>query len=153
MDLAWPFFEGPHRDLAKRLDEWCDVHLGDVHADDIDQACRALVHNLGHAGFLKLCVADGEQRPDVRSLAIVREALARRSGLADFAFAMQGLGSGAISLFGSAAQKADWLPGVAAGSAIAAYALTEPDNGSDAANIAMRAEQSDDSRVLTGDKS
>ena len=110
------------------------------HADDVDAACRALVAELGQAGFLKLCVADGDSAPDVRSLAIARATLARAHGLADFAFAMQGLGSGAISLFGSDAQKAEWLPKVASGEAIAAFALTEPETGSDAANIAMRAE-------------
>ena len=95
----------------------------------------------------------GSKAPDVRSLAIARSTLARASGLADFAFAMQGLGSGAISLFGSAGQKAAWLPKVSSGDAVAAYALTEPDTGSDSANIAMRAERDGDGWVLTGEKS
>ncbi len=149
----WPFFEPRHRDLAARIEEWCAHHLGDVHADDVDAACRALVHNLGEAGFLKLCVADGDRAPDVRSLAIARATLGRASGLADFAFAMQGLGSGAISLAGDAEQRADWLPGIAAGSAIAAFALTEPDTGSDVANISTRAVRDGDEWVIDGDKS
>jgi len=158
--LDWPFFEPRHREWAERLEEWCRATIHDAHASDADLACRALVRELGKAGFLRLCVADGDKMPDVRSLAIARATLARVHGLADFAFAMQGLGSGAISLFGSGRQKAEWLPKVAAGDAIAAYALTEPDTGSDAANIAMRAEQADGpgsgsgtSWRLTGEKS
>ena len=151
--LDWPFFEPRHRQLEARLEQWCADNIGDGHADDVDAACRALVEDLGRAGFLKLCVADGDTAPDVRSLAIARSTLARASGLADFAFAMQGLGSGAISLFGSAGQKSEWLPKVASGEAIAAYALTEPETGSDAANIAMRAERDGDGWVLTGEKS
>lgn len=151
--IDWPFFERRHRELATRLDRWCADHLNDAHADDVDEQCRALVHNLGQAGLLDLCVASDSGPPDVRSLAIARATLARRSGLADFAFAMQGLGSGAISLFGDAEQKADFLPGVAAGSAIAAFALTEPDTGSDAANIATRAVCDGDDWAITGEKS
>jgi acyl-CoA dehydrogenase len=151
--LDWPFFEPRHRQLAAELERWCEANLGDKHPQDVDAACRALVEDLGRAGFLKLCVADGGQAPDVRSLAIARATLARASGLADFAFAMQGLGSGAISLFGSEAQKTEWLPKVASGEAIAAYALTEPETGSDAANIAMRAERAGGEWRLTGEKS
>ena len=125
-----------------------------MHADhgDVDAACRSLVRSLGDNGFLSHCVASGAARPDVRSLAVARATLAYESGLADFAFAMQGLGSGAISLFGSDEQKAAWLPKVASGEAIAAYALTEPETGSDAANIAMRAEQREGGWVVTGAK-
>ena len=141
--LNWPFLEARHRELDARLRDWCGENIGDQHSGDVDEACRTLVEQLGRAGFLKLCVADGDRLPDVRSLAIARGLLASCSGLADFAFAMQGLGSGAISLFGSEAQMAEWLPKVASGEAIAAYALTEPETGSDAANIAMRAEQID----------
>ena len=151
--LDWPYFEPRHRELARDLEAWCRATIHDAHAADPDAACRALVRELGKAGFLSLCVAQGDQAPDVRSLAIARATLARVHGLADFALAMQGLGSGAISLFGSDAQKAEWLPKVAGGEAIAAYALTEPETGSDAANIAMRAEQADGEWRLTGEKS
>jgi acyl-CoA dehydrogenase len=151
--LDWPFFEPRHRELARRLEQWSAANIGNDHPDDVDAACRELVRKLGQAGFLKLCVADGGKAPDVRSLAIARATLARASGLADFAFAMQGLGSGAISLFGSDAQKSEWLPKVASGEVVAAYALTEPDTGSDAANIGMRAELADGAWRLSGDKS
>ncbi|MBA3666403.1 MAG: acyl-CoA dehydrogenase family protein [Sphingomonas sp.] len=151
MDLSWPFFEPRHRNLADELERWC-VTQNFVHIDDVDEACRALVHTLGAAGFLKLCIADGTAPPDVRSLAVARATLARHSGLADFAFAMQGLGSGAISLFGDDQQKADFLPGIAAGSAIAAFALTEPGSGSDVASIATRAVRDSQSWVINGDK-
>ena len=149
--LDWPFFEQRHRDLADRLDQWCAAHLSHTHGDDIDGECRALVAKLGEAEFLKLCVGV-DATPDVRSLAIARETLARLSGLADFAFAMQGLGSGAISLAGSDEQKAAWLPKVAAGDAIAAFAMTEPECGSDAASIAMTARKDGKGYVLDGEK-
>ena len=151
--LDWPFFEPRHRELAGQLEDWCAANIADGHPHDVDTACRRLVEELGEAGFLELCVANGGKAPDVRSLAIARSTLARASGLADFAFAMQGLGSGAISLFGSDNQKNEWLPKVASGEAIAAYALTEPETGSDAANIAMRAEQGTDGWNLHGEKS
>jgi len=151
--LDWPFFEPRHRELAKRLEQWCKANLGEEHGEDVDAQCRTLVSELGREGFLKLCVSEGDTPPDVRSLAIARSTLARQSGLADFAFAMQGLGSGAISLFGSDAQKAEWLPKVAAGGAIAAFALTETETGSDAANLSMTARRDGDGWVLTGDKS
>lgn len=138
-DLAWPFFEQRHRELARNLREWCADNLTGRYATDLDDECRTLVRELGGAGFLKLSVANGGTRPDVRSLAIARETLAYHSALADFAFAMQGLGSGAISLFGTIEQKRAWLPKVASGQAIAAFAMTEPDCGSDAANMATSA--------------
>ena len=148
--LAWPFFEPRHRELADKLQRWC-AKLNE-HDDDLDTRCRTLVGELGSAGFLKLCVADGDRRPDVRSLAIARESLAYRSGLTDFAFAMQGLGSGAISLFGTIEQKRRWLPKVASGKAIAAFAMTEPGCGSDAANIQTSAMRDGDNWVLVGEK-
>ena len=150
--LDWPFFEPRHRALTQTLDQWCADHLTDVHADDVDEACRALVRNLGAAGLLRLCVSDGDRPPDVRSLAIARATLGFHSGLADFAFAMQGLGSGAISLFGDAEQRADWLPGIAGGSAIAAFAMTEPGCGSDAARMECRAVRDGTDWVIDGDK-
>ena len=150
--LDWPFFEQRHRDLATRLEGWCDDHLSDDHPDDVDLACRELVRDLGAAGIFDLAVAHDGVRPDVRSLAIARATLARRSGLADFAFAMQGLGSGAISLFGDDRQRTDWLPEVARGSAIAAFAMTEPECGSDAARMQCRAVRDGDEWIIDGDK-
>ncbi|QNM82214.1 acyl-CoA dehydrogenase family protein [Sphingomonas sabuli] len=150
--LSWPFFESRHRDLADSIDAWCATNLDDGEASDPAEACRSLVADLGAAGFLKLAVSDGDSRPDVRSLAIARETLARHGALADFAFAMQGLGSGAISLFGTLQQKRDWLPKVAAGDAIAAFAMTEPASGSDAANLQMTAERIGDDWELIGEK-
>jgi len=149
--LSWPFFEPRHRELAERLQEWCGRMLP-VASTDLDASSRTLVKELGSAGFLKLCVADGDARPDVRSLAIVREALAYHDALADFAFAMQGLGSGAISLFGTVEQKREWLPSVASGEAIAAFAMTEPECGSDAANMQTSAMREGNEWVLVGEK-
>ena len=151
--LDWPFLEERHRELHARVMDWCGDQVGEAHGDDVDAECRSLVTALGRAGLLKLCVANNDKLPDVRSLALTRAVLAGCSGLADFAFAMQGLGSGAISLFGSAEQKADWLPKVASGEAIAAYALTEPETGSDAANIAMTARRDGDNWIVDGEKS
>jgi acyl-CoA dehydrogenase len=148
--LAWPFFEPRHRELADDLRRWCAKPPAE--SGDLDTSCRRLVAELGSAGFLKLCVADGKRRPDVRSLAIARETLAYHSALADFAFAMQGLGSGAISLFGTVEQKREWLPKVASGEAIAAFAMTEPECGSDAANIATSAMRDCNEWVLVGEK-
>jgi acyl-CoA dehydrogenase len=149
--LSWPFFVPRHRELADALDQWCAANLpGD--SDDLDAECRRLVAALGEAGLLKLCVADGDLRPDVRSLAVARETLAYHSALADFAFAMQGLGSGAISLFGTVEQKREWLPRVAAGQAIAAFAMTEPECGSDAANMQTSAMRDGNEWVLVGEK-
>jgi acyl-CoA dehydrogenase len=150
--LSWPFFEPPHRELADGLQSWCTDNLIGRNADDLDSECRMLVRELGAAGFLKLTVASGNRRPDVRSLALARETLACHSALADFAFAMQGLGSGAISLFGTVEQKREWLPKVASGEAIAAFAMTEPECGSDAANIATSAMRDGNEWVLVGEK-
>jgi acyl-CoA dehydrogenase len=148
--LSWPFFEPRHRELAEALDKWCVAMPPE--SSNLDEDCRTLVRELGSAGFLKLCVSDADSRPDVRSLAIARETLAYHSALADFAFAMQGLGSGAISLFGTIEQKLQWLPKVASGEAIAAFAMTEPECGSDAANIATSALLDGDEWVIVGEK-
>jgi acyl-CoA dehydrogenase len=148
--LSWPFFESRHRELAGELQRWCAHMPRETH--DLDRTCRNLVDELGSAGLLKLCVADGDSRPDVRSLAIARETLAYHSALADFAFAMQGLGSGAISLFGTIEQKLEWLPRVASGEAIAAFAMTEPECGSDAANLQTSAMRDGDEWVIVGEK-
>ena len=148
--LAWPFFDARHRELAEKLQLWCERLQGE--AEPVDAYCRKLVGSLGGAGFLKLCVANGDRRPDVRSLAITRETLAYHSALADFSFAMQGLGSGAISLFGTIEQKREWLPSVASGQAIAAFAMTEPECGSDAANMQTSAMRDGNEWVLFGEK-
>ena len=150
--LSWPFFEPRHRELADQLGRWCADNLTGRFAEDLDSECRMLVRELGGAGFLKLSVADAKHRPDVRSLAIARETLAYHSALADFAFAMQGLGSGAISLFGTIEQKRDWLPKVASGEAVAAFAMTEPECGSDAANMSTSAMRDGNEWVLVGEK-
>ncbi|MBA3834325.1 MAG: acyl-CoA dehydrogenase family protein [Sphingomonas sp.] len=149
--LSWPFFERKHRDLAGELRTWCEDSLPKP-SGDLDEDCRALVRELGRGGLLKLCVSDGDRRPDVRSLALARETLAYHSALADFAFAMQGLGSGAISLFGTVEQKSEWLPDVASGSSIAAFAMTEPGSGSDAANMGTSALQDGNGWVMVGEK-
>jgi acyl-CoA dehydrogenase len=150
--LAWPFFEPKHRELADNLERWCEDNLTNRFSDDLDSECRMLVRELGAAGFLKLCVADADRRPDVRSLGIARETLAYHSPVADFVFAMQGLGSGAISLFGTVEQKREWLPKVASGEAIAAFAMTEPECGSDAANMQTSAMRDGNEWVIVGEK-
>jgi acyl-CoA dehydrogenase len=144
--------EPRHRELAAALEQWCADNLEGRYSGDVDSECRALVRELGAAGFLKLSVANGDTRPDVRSLAIARETLAFHSATADFAFAMQGLGSGAISLFGTVEQKLEWLPKVASGEAIAAFAMTEPECGSDAANMSTSAMRDGNEWVLVGEK-
>ena len=151
--LNWPFFEARHRVLAGKLDAWADDNLAGIDHNDTDAACRNLVEQLGEAGWLALTAPDEDGAPlDVRSLALARETLARHDGLADFSFAMQGLGAGPISLFGSSEQRAAWLPRTRAGTAIAAFALTEPASGSDVANIAMTARREDGIYVLDGEK-
>lgn len=163
MDRAhfdWPFFADAHRALAHDLDAWSAAHVGagdSAHAiDAIDAACRAHVRALGAAGWLRYCVpaADGGALPalDSRALCIAREMLAYHDGLADFAFAMQGLGSGAIALAGTPEQRAAWLPRVATGEAIAAFALSEPDAGSDVGAMTTRAVRQGDHYVLDGTK-
>ncbi|MDB5692188.1 MAG: acyl-CoA dehydrogenase [Alphaproteobacteria bacterium] len=154
--LDWPFFDDSHRQLAEKLESWCARELGDGEPADVDAACRDLVRKLGEAGWLRYCVPAAyggvHEALDVRSLALIRETLARHDGLADFAFAMQGLGSGAIALFGSEAQKQAWLPAVARGEKIAAFALTEPGSGSDAAAIETEAREKKGGYVLNGAK-
>ena len=150
LDLNWPFFDTRHRQIARELETWAAANLIASHSDDVEAEVRALVAKLGAAGFLGLTIADGAL--DVRSLAIARATLAYHSGLADFAFAMQGLGSGAISLFGTARQRAQYLSQVASGQLIAAFAMTEPATGSDAANIATTATRDGDDYVINGEK-
>ncbi|MDT6959911.1 acyl-CoA dehydrogenase family protein [Cupriavidus sp. SZY C1] len=156
--LDLPFFDPAHRQLEAELDAWCGSHLRDIDHHDADAACRALVRQLGEAGWLRYCVpaAHGGALPglDSRALCLLRETLARHDGLADFAFAMQGLGSGAITLAGSDAVRARYLPRVAQGQAIAAFALSEPEAGSDVAAMQCSARLSDDGShyVLDGAK-
>ena len=155
--LAWPFFEDRHRALAQTLDAWAALHVDQSHSDDVDAQCKALVRQLGEAGWLKHAVGGVEHGGssdviDTRSICLIRETLARHSGLADFAFAMQGLGSGAISLDGTPAQKARYLTRVARGEAISAFALSEPDAGSDVAAMACEARVDGDHAVLNGEK-
>jgi acyl-CoA dehydrogenase len=151
--LDWPFFESRHRRLATALEEWTSA-AADLHADeDADAACQRIVRALGDAGWLRLAVpATSNDSLDVRSLCLVRETLARYSGLADFAFAMQGLGSGPITLFGSEELKERYLPGVARGERIAAFALSEPDAGSDVAALQTNARRNGDDYILDGTK-
>ncbi|WP_066711744.1 acyl-CoA dehydrogenase family protein, partial [Sphingomonas adhaesiva] len=154
--LDWPFFDDGHRRLADDLDAWCAAELSHHHGDDVDAECRALVAKLGRAGWLRYCVPAAyggvHEQLDVRSLSLIRETLARHSGLADFAFAMQGLGTGTISLFGTEEQKARYLPPVARGERIAAFALTEPGSGSDAAAMTTTAEPHGDGWRVNGAK-
>lgn len=150
--LNWPFFEDRHRQLAADLDAWARESLGAIDHSDTDAACRALVAALGQGGWAQYSGATEGEMLDVRSLCLIRETLARHDGLADFAFAMQGLGTGAISLFGSAAQQAEWLPLTRSGQAISAFALTEPQSGSDVANSTMTATLDGGDYVLNGEK-
>ena len=155
--LAWPFFTEEHRAMATALGEWSHRELRDAHGDaDVDVACRSLVRRLGDAGWLRYTVPAQQggrhERLDVRTLCIARETLARESGLADFAFAMQGLGAGPISLFGSDALRARYLPRVASGDAIAAFAISESDAGSDVAAMRTTARRDGDAYVIDGEK-
>lgn len=148
--LTWPFFEARHRALFEELDAWCADHLPVDHGD-VDAACRELVAMLGRAGFLVHTGAGEGERLDVRTLCLVRETLARHDGLADFAFAMQGLGMGAVSLFGTPGQRA-WLARTRAGEAIAAFALTEPGSGSDVAATTTTATRVPEGWRIDGEK-
>jgi acyl-CoA dehydrogenase len=155
--LGWPFFEPRHAAVARELDAWAAANVRDAHDKDVDAACRGLVRALGDAGWLKHAVGGrehggAEDTIDTRAICLARETLARHSGLADFAFAMQGLGSGAISLAGTAEQKARYLPRVAQGVAIAAFALSEPDAGSDVAAMQCAARRDGSDYVLDGEK-
>ncbi|MFZ3290214.1 MAG: acyl-CoA dehydrogenase family protein [Telluria sp.] len=155
--LNWPFLEPRHRELALALDAWATANIAQQHEHDVDAACRALVRQLGDAGWLKYAIggaaygAAGEAI-DTRAVCLIRETLARHSGLADFAFAMQGLGSGAITLFGTEQNKQQYLARVGRGDAIAAFALSEPDAGSDVAAMQCAAVREGDHYVLNGEK-
>ena len=150
--LEWPFFEDRHRVLADELDVWAEATLGGLDHSDVDGACRWLVRRLGEAGWLQHTGAEAGAVLDVRSLCLIRETLARHDGLADFSFAMQGLGTGALSLFGTVEQQQAWLPDTRTGKAISAFALTEPQSGSDVANSTMTATRDGDEFILNGEK-
>ncbi len=155
--LDWPFFDASHRELANRLEAWATDSIDETHGDDVDAACRALVRKLGADGWLRYAVggtAWGGQFEsiDTRAVCLLRETLSRHSALADFAFAMQGLGSGAITLHGTPVQKKRYLERVASGEAIAAFALSEPDSGSDVAAMKCAARQDGEHYVLDGEK-
>ena len=149
--LNWPFFGDEHRDVRLRLKEFISRELCAVDHANIDQACKKLVSALGEANFL-IYTGDPTGKLDVRTLCLIRETLAYHDGLADFSFAMQGLGSGAISLYGSEEQKQEWLTKTRNGKAIAAFALTEPQSGSDVANSTMTAIKDGNQFVLNGEK-
>lgn len=160
-ELDWPFFDDAHRQFKARLDAWCETHLShgtpSESRDAVDAECLRLVDLLGQGGWLRHAVAGrthggAQDTLDTRQLCLLRETLAWHHGLADFAFAMQGLGSGAISLFGTPAQQARYLPGVAQGRTVAAFALSEPQAGSDVAAMQCTAQHTPQGYVLQGQK-
>ena len=157
--LDWPFLTDAHRALADQVGGFAAGQFGSdgfVHHGEIDAECREILTALAGSGITKYAVpaayGGAAESLDVRSLCLIREHLAYQSGLADFVFAMQGLGSGTISLFGSDAQKSAYLPDVAAGRKIAAFALTEPEAGSDVSAIALSADRDENDYVLNGEK-
>lgn len=156
--LAWPFLDDAHRDLHARLSQWAADHDADLHREsgDVEADCRALVRLLGDAGWLRLAVPAAyggtNEKLDVRSLCLARQTLGYHSGLADFAFAMQGLGTGAITLFAGEAVKQRYLPEVARGAMIAGFALSELEAGSDVARTTTRAEKVAGGYKISGEK-
>jgi acyl-CoA dehydrogenase len=154
--LAWPFFDDAHRELASKLEAWAGQNLAAHDEHDVDAACRGFVAALGKDGWLKYVVPKAYgghfDKLDVRSLCLIRESLGRRDALAEFSFAMQGLGSASISLFGSDELKRKYLPEVGTGKRIAAFALSEPDSGSDVAAMTTTARADGDSYVIDGAK-
>jgi alkylation response protein AidB-like acyl-CoA dehydrogenase len=158
--LSWPFFTDEHRALASMLHQWTVQELSSdsaAHGDgNVDATCRRLVKQLGDGGWLAYAVPSDHggvhEKLDVRSLCIARETLAAVSGLADFSFAMQGLGAGPISLFGSQDLKRRYLPRVASGESIAAFAISETHAGSDVAAMRTTARRDGDNYVIDGEK-
>ena len=155
--MEWPFFDERHHVLARELDAWASKLIRTGHEKDVDAACRKLVRQLGEGGWLKYAIGGkaygaSSDAIDTRAICVIRETLARHSGLADFSFAMQGLGSGAITLFGTPAQKNKYLTRVRDGSFIAAFALSEPDAGSDVAALRCEARRDGEAYVLNGEK-
>jgi acyl-CoA dehydrogenase len=153
----WPFFEESHRRLAREIWSWCERELPQPKEVNVADQCRTLVNLLGRAGWLRYVVPSQyggvHETPDVRSLCMIREALAYHSGLAEFAFAMQGLASGPIVLAASEELKRKHLPQIARGEMIGAFAISEPDAGSDVRNIRTKATLSGDSFEIHGTKS
>ena len=155
--LAWPFFDDEHRRLADELERWAARELRPAtHGADLDQSCRDLARRLGEAGWLRAVVparfGGSREALDVRSLCLIRETLARHAPLADFVFALQGLGAGPVTLYGSDEQRRAILPGIAQGRHIAAFALSEREAGSDVAAMRATAERSDGGFTLNGEK-
>jgi acyl-CoA dehydrogenase len=158
--LNWPFFEADHKVLAFELDAWAKQNIAPLsnapepkNNDELDAECGEILARIAKGGWLKYAVPDGKNAKfDVRSICLVREILAKHAGLADFVFAMQGLGSGAITLFGSDEQKKQYLPNVRAGEAVAAFALSESNAGSDVAAISTIAKKDGDDYILSGEK-
>lgn len=153
--LSWPFFDDRHRQWAERLHAWVkEQHF--PHSDDVDGDCTRIVNMLADGGWLRACVPAAyggvSDNLDVRTLCLTRQSLAHQSGLADFVFAMQGLGSGPITIAGTEAQKRQYLPAVAQGEKIAAFALSEPVAGSDVAALATTAEDKGDHYLVNGEK-
>ncbi|MEO8836139.1 MAG: acyl-CoA dehydrogenase [Caldimonas sp.] len=155
--LDWPFFSDRHAKFSRDLEAWARANVTPAHEGDVDAECRRLVRGLGTGGWLAHAVAGREyggflDKIDTRTVCLTRETLARHSGLADFAFAMQGLGSGAISIAGTPDQKERYLKRVASGEAIAAFALSEPGAGSDVAAMTCAARRDGDAYVIDGEK-
>ena len=155
--LEWPFFDAHHREVGAEIERWSIANLHAANEDNVDDACRTLVRKLGADGWLRYSVGGTtyggvSDKIDTRTLCILREVLSRYSGLADFAFALQGLGSGAITLFGTREQRERYLVPVANGSAIAAFALSEPLAGSDVAALQCAARKDGDAYILDGEK-
>lgn len=159
--LGWPFLDESHRSVASRLSSWADGALPEREtesSDDsaLDARCRALVTLLGDGGWLRHAApspeGEGGTRLDARTLCLIRDELASRSGLADFVFAMQALGAGPISLYGTPAQRARFLPEIVSGEAIAAFAISESQAGSDLRAMRTEARLAGDEWILDGEK-
>jgi acyl-CoA dehydrogenase len=154
--LSWPFFDDEHRRLADELDGWAARELVGEHPGDLDAACRDIARRLGEAGWLRSVVpgrfGGAREKVDVRSLCLIRETLARHAPLADFVFALQGLGAGPVTFHGTDAQRAAILPAIAEGRRIAAFALSEREAGSDVAAMRATAERAGGHFVLNGEK-
>ena len=151
--LEWPFLGKSHKDLYFKLEDWAQNNLKDLNHNNVDNTCKLLVSKLGSAGFLNYSgISEENPKVDVRSLCLIRETLAKHDGLADFSFAMQGLGSMPISLHGNPEQQKFWLPKIQSGHAISAFALSEPRSGSDVANLELMAKRQRNGYLLNGEK-